>query len=293
MKPVITRISAFAMISALAACGGSSSTSTQVASTNGLPFSSGQTADLATLAAQGNIAVKASEAAYDGGSFSNSVQNLTLDVNSVNSIDFSFNGSNVTLTRAGGTGPFTGTLGGTNLSATVNTDTSIFFGQVTQTRGAATSDSETFFVTGFETAPANLPTSATYSGTAQVVARDRAGGPPAVAAGSATTILNGTSALTVDFTGAGLTAGSISGLDDQGNTLTLTLAPKSFAGQNNFSTTATSSGTSDITMTGVTVNGVFFGPAGEQVGGTINGNVTAGMPNGNPSAAAGFFEATR
>ena len=97
-----------------------------------------------------------------------------------------------------------------------------------------------------------------------------------------------------DFTSNRLVAGSMSGNDDQGNQLTLTLAPKTFGNNSNFFTTATSGGASDIDMTNVEVRGIFFGQNGTQIGGTINGGISAGgMPSGEFSGAAGYFEGTR
>ncbi len=285
MKRISTSISAFGVAAMLAACGGGSSS--QVGATNGMPFSNGQTANLNTLASQGNIAIKASEAAYTtAGGFGATQQNLTLNVVDVNNINVSFGNNAVSMSRVGGTGPFTGVLGGTNVSANLTTDSSIFFGQFTQNRSATINDSETFFVTGFESDPANLTATASYSGDADLFARNRVGG---VADATATQILNGTLAMTVDFGTSNITSGAMSGLDDEGNTLTLTISPAGFSG-NSFSTTATASGASDLTFGAITVQGAFFGDNGEQVGGTMHGNVTGGMPSGSATSAAGYFE---
>ena len=289
MNKLMVRLGAVAAVALVSACGGGKST--QVGSTNGLPFSTGQTADLTTLASQGNITVRSGAAEYTtAGSFSAQLQSLTLDVNSVNSIDVSFGGASATLTRAGGAGPFTGSIGGSTLTATVDTDTSLFFGQISQNRGTTINDSETFFVTGFETNPANLSGTATFNGDVEMAARNRVGGVPDA---GTTQVMDGTFAMTVNFGTNDLTAGSMSGLDDEGNTVTLTLAPVNFGGFNSFTTTATKSGTSDLAMGSVSVRGGFYGPTGNQVGGILYGNITAGMPSGEPTSAAGYFEGSR
>jgi hypothetical protein len=232
------------------------------------------------------MTLKASEANYTGG-IGAQIQDVTLRIVDDQNIIISTTGGSATLSRPNNTPttPFTST-GASTLSATLEENGFILFGQISETPGTSTTNSETFFVTGFETDPANLTGTATYNGTAEIVARNISGGTPAAAN---TTILDGTFAMTVDFGSRNVTAGSMSGTSDTGGQTTLTLAPAPFSG-NNFSTTATSSGTSGITMSNVNINGIFFGPNGERVGGVVSGNVDAGMPSGSPSVAAGYFE---
>jgi len=240
----------------LAGCGGG--TSTAIKGSNGLPFASGQTADVATLLAanQQVTGIKAAAANHlltpTSRASNAQTQNLGISVTAADVISISV----------------------------------VFYGEITETPGTVTNYSDTFFVTGFQSDPAQLTSaSATYDGSAKLVGRTTGA---TTTSATATTILDGTLSMTVDFTGGGTVNGTMS---DSGGALDLTLAQTTVSGTS-FSTTATKSGgTSTVDFIApLTVNGQFFGENGNQVGGTMSGIVTNGtLPGSADTSTAGYF----
>ncbi len=291
MKITAKNLFSITAIALLAGCGGG--TSTAIKGSNGLPFASGQTADVATLLAanQQVTGIKAAAANHlltpTSRASNAQTQNLGISVTAADVISISVGGEGATLSQTGMTGPYTNPAGDqTNISMEVFTDESIFYGEITETPGTVTNYSDTFFVTGFQSDPAQLTSaSATYDGSAKLVGRTTGA---TTTSATATTILDGTLSMTVDFTGGGTVNGTMS---DSGGALDLTLAQTTVSGTS-FSTTATKSGgTSTVDFIApLTVNGQFFGENGNQVGGTMSGIVTNGtLPGSADTSTAGYF----
>lgn len=291
MKSITTNLFAVSALALVAGCGGGSTTA--IKGSNGLPFASGQTADVATLLAanQQLTGLKAAAASHTltGASRASDAQTQTLGVSvtAADVISISVNGNGATLSQTGMTGPYNNPTGqATNISMEVFTDKSIFYGEITETPGTANAYSDTFFVTGFQSNPSQLTSaSASYAGPAKLVGRTTGA---TTTSGTTTTILDGTLTMSVDFTGGGTINGTMS---DTGGDLDLTLAQTSLSGTS-FSTTATKSGgssTVDFTAP-LSVNGQFFGQNGDQVGGTMSGIVSNGtLPGSADTSVAGYF----
>jgi len=302
----ISHLASTAIILALAGCGGSSTTVTEKGP-NGLPYgATGLVADKNQFESiSETIRTTGFLASYDeSGAFSASAgaaSGATVRVSGNNTVRLVLNGTTYTLASADNGLSYTG--GGITLipgfSGGSGTDSVLFF-NISDDTGPVYQDA--YLVSGFETKPSNMLTGngIVYTGGAGMSARTT--GQDVVIFDDPGDLLlpgdngdNGSIALTANF-GAGTVGGTISAVDSIKTgggavplelTLTGTLSGGGFSGT--FTETVDNP---EVTFTGGSFTGRFYGPTANDIAGGLSAGVSgAALPDA--TEAIGFFVGAR
>jgi len=309
-------LSVLVLSTALAACGGSSTTTTLVGTLqpNGLPFATNQVVRTTTLVGA-NIKADDSRVAFTSGTIlSSGNSDLSFEVVNASTIILT-SGSNTWRLENQGSNPnspssadvwiaqrnvngnpsnLSATFGQTELDNNGNPVAgslqSIFFGNIQELPNIATPGSglsgNSFAISGFETNPdeiAPLTATATYTGDAVITSDRTSSGNPLLLMDGGTMNVN------VNYGGSDTVSGTLSGTASGfgGGNLVVDLTPTDIAsGSNSFSTSfSRSSASTSAGVTGMsgTLTGTLYGADAAEMGLLLNG--TAQTSSGNVDAA--------